>query len=156
MAALDQFVDGSTYWGKLIGFFEGENAKLKVAVLELIRVLISVEDRGAKTRTVECLNRNEMVPALCELEVSCEEADDSDDASLKENKDAILQLVKEFRDKFGDVFSFPRKRTASVAEEETTEFEVKAKPQQQPLQLFQSIDASLKVRKALIFGFVKD
>jgi hypothetical protein len=143
----------------LIGFFEGENAKLKVAVLELIRVLISAEDRGVKTRAVECLNRNELVPALCELEVSCEEviesfscsvfdqsqkADETDDASVKESKEAIIKLVQEFRSNFSDVFSFPRKRTTSVTDESEApaEFEVKAKPQQQPLQLFQSIDAA--------------
>lgn len=68
-------MDGSTYWGKLVGFFEGDNAKLKVAVLQLVGLLLATEDRGVQSRVVECLKRNEFVPALCELEVSCEEVE---------------------------------------------------------------------------------
>ncbi len=146
LAALEQFVDGSTYWGKLIGLFEGESAPLKIEVLGLIKAMLNCEDRQAKTRIVDSLNRNEFVPSICELEVSCEDVDEADEPAAKESKEAIAKIVAEFRVAFGETFSFPRKRSASNAEESegSDVVEVKSRPQQQPQQLFQAIDASLK------------
>ena len=146
MTALDQFVEGSTYWAKLVRHFEGSNVALMIEALNLIRVMLSASDRQLKTRVAEILTRNELVPALDELAVSCEDlSDESEEAVAREAKQALAKDIADFQTFSAEIFVWPRPRTMSNAEDELAVFAVKAKPQQKPQELFSALDAALTV-----------
>lgn len=158
VAALEQFMDGSTYWAKLMLFFQSERLELRLESLDLIATMIDTgDDRQLRVRIVDLLNRNDFVGSLVELEVACETTPD-DTAEVTEAKEVTTSLIADYRTKYAEYFSFPRKRTpptaggdaAAAAQSDDDDGAdllqdtIKARPAQLPQELFGALDASLK------------